>query len=39
MDSWGAKMIYASEVIAEMPAIIVGLSKDAFTSLMNEAVF
>uniref|UniRef100_A0A453PF17 Isopenicillin N synthase-like Fe(2+) 2OG dioxygenase domain-containing protein n=3 Tax=Aegilops tauschii subsp. strangulata TaxID=200361 RepID=A0A453PF17_AEGTS len=36
MDSWGAKMISAIEVVAEMAAIGFGLSKDAFTSLMKE---
>jgi isopenicillin N synthase-like dioxygenase len=36
MDSWGAKMISAVEVVAEMAAIGFGLSKDAFSSLMKE---
>ncbi|OVA04813.1 hypothetical protein BVC80_8655g12 [Macleaya cordata] len=36
MDSWGYKMIYAIEVVAEMAAIGFGLQKDAFTSLMKQ---
>ncbi|KAJ4765019.1 2-oxoglutarate (2OG) and Fe(II)-dependent oxygenase superfamily protein [Rhynchospora pubera] len=36
MDFWGSKMISAIEVVAEMAAIGFGLSKDAFTSLMNQ---
>ncbi|KAL9242606.1 hypothetical protein vseg_016592 [Gypsophila vaccaria] len=36
MDSWGSKMISATEVVAEMAAIGFGLPKDAFTSLMKQ---
>lgn len=36
MDSWGNKMIYAIEVVAEMAAVGFGLKKDAFTSLMKQ---
>ncbi|KAK4364383.1 hypothetical protein RND71_015741 [Anisodus tanguticus] len=36
MDSWGYKMISAIESVAEMAAIGFGLSKDAFTSLMQQ---
>lgn len=36
MDSWGYKMISAVESVAEMAAIGFGLSKDAFTSLMQQ---
>ena len=35
MNSWGYKMIAATEVAAEMAAIGFGLPKDAFTSLMK----
>ncbi|XP_062222195.1 uncharacterized protein LOC133921369 [Phragmites australis] len=36
MASWGSKMISATEVVAEMAAIGLGLPKDAFTFLMKE---
>ncbi|XP_030965462.1 uncharacterized protein LOC115986499 [Quercus lobata] len=36
MNSWGYKMIAATEVVAEMAAIGFGLPKDAFTSLMKQ---
>ncbi|XP_050284010.1 uncharacterized protein LOC126724005 isoform X2 [Quercus robur] len=36
MNSWGYKMMAATEVVAEMLAIGYGLPKDAFTSLMKQ---
>ena len=37
MNSWGYKMLAATEVVAEMLAVGYGLPKDAFTSLMKQA--